>query len=173
MIVSRRIDTYVAPRSVRVPKAVEYKTGGDDPVFMQPFQKANFNISKKIRKPYIPGPSAPRTNAPLMVLQEGSDLKSGLYTPQAKGIPLKVPVFRPVYLDPMEGAEEISTDFQTPYNYNLGIRPEARNLTISRVSEPAPAMFRPGRPVEAMKFSVPPSQYRDRFAEELAEMLRK
>lgn len=173
MIVSRRIDTYVAPRSVRVPKAVEYKTGGDDPVFMQPFQKAHFNVSRGIRKPYPKGPAAPRTNAPLMVLQEGSDLKSGLYTPQAVGIPLKVPKFIPRAIDPMMEADEVSTDFQAPINYNLGIRPEPRNLLISKVSEPAPAMFRPGRAPEKMQFEMPAVQYRDKFSQQLAEMLRQ
>lgn len=173
MIVSRRIDTTTFNRKARVPKAVGYKTGGDDPVFIQPFQVPTFNLSKKMRKPIPECPAKPPTNAPLMTLQEGSDLKLGLYTPQLVGIPLKVPVYiRTIDVDPMEDADEIFTDFQKPYNYNLGIRPEVRSLLITNVNEPAPPMFRAGRPVEKMKFPIGPTQYRDTFSEGLAEMLR-
>jgi hypothetical protein len=171
MIVSRRIDTQMATgRKLKAHKSVQYRTGGDDPVFMQPFQTATFNLSRKIRKP-IPAPfPAPSTNAPLMTLQEGSDLKRGVFMTESVGIPLKVPVYvRTVDVDPMEEADEINTDFQMPTNFNAGIRPGVRGLTFSKVSEPAAPMFRAGRPATT---TIGPTQFRDRFSEELAEMLR-
>lgn len=169
-IVSRRIDTQMPiGKKLRVPKAVEYTTGGDDPVFMQPFQTPTFNLSKKIRKPIPAPPSAPSTNAPLMTLQEGSDLKRGLFTPQSIGIPLKVPVFRPTSMEVVDDRDEINTDFQVPTNFNAGIRPGVRGITFSKVSEPSAPMFRMTAPGTT---TTMPVAFRDTFAEGLAEMLQ-
>lgn len=170
-IVSRRIDTQMPiGKKLRVPKAVEYRTGGDDPVFIQPFQTPTFNLSKKIRKPIPAPPSAPSTNAPLMTLQEGSDLKRGIYEAQSIGIPLKVPVYRATgVIDPMEEATEIDTNFQMPIDFNRGIRPGVRGITFSKVSEPSAPMFREGRPAPTI---TGPTAFRDKFAEGLAEMLQ-
>lgn len=170
-IVSRGIDTQIPlGRKLRVPKAVEYKTGGDNPVFIQPFQTPTFNLSKKIRKPIPAPPSAPSTNAPLMTLQEGSDLKRGLYAQESVGIPLKVPVYRATgMIDAMDEADEISTDFQRPTDFNAGIRPGVRGLTFSKVSEPGPPVFRTTAPGTT---TTMPVAFRDTFSEGLAEMLQ-
>ena len=170
-LVSRRIDTFAITGKKHVPTAVGFKKGGDDPMFVQPPQVAHFNVSKSIRKAIPAPPPKPSTNAPLMTLQEGSDLKGGIFAPQSVGIPLKIPVYRPTTISHMEDADEVSTDFQHPLPLDMGIRPGIRPLTLSKVSEPSAPMFRPGG--HKIQVDRPAhTEYRDRYSELLAEMRR-
>jgi hypothetical protein len=151
-IVSKKIDTFAVPRDRHGPvKAVGFVAG--DPQyapFAQPAQKAWFNLSKSIAKPFVAPPEKHYKPGvvPLKSLQYGTHAGAVLFNaPVMIDIaPLKTEVPRPTYIHVEDATQEVHPQFPD-YSYLDGVRPYARALKPEEIIEPTGPTFRPSAPV--------------------------
>jgi hypothetical protein len=143
------------PRKRRNFKAVSRSVPGSDIEFKQPEQLPTFNLSKKIRKPFIVEEPPKFKGVPLKSLQqfshaEGASLFDApmLLIPE----PLNVVVPSTAKIDWDAITAELEVPFQPGFQYDKGIRPGVRNLKPDTVDEPAFAFpTRPSLPVAPSK----------------------
>ena len=154
------IDVASVPRLKHGPvRAVGFKAGNPQyPAYAQPPQKAHFNLSKSIAKPFVKAPEKkyPAGVVPLKSLQYGTHAGAVLFNaPEMIDIePLKTPVMIPTRVRIEDATQEITTNFPI-YTYNDGIRPSMRPLKPEDILEPTAPMFRPSRPVYEQTKTAP------------------
>lgn len=178
-IVSRQIDAHTIFPMRHPVKAVGFKAGAPEPapVFAQAPQKAHFNLSKNIAKPFIlssqidthvPG------KVPLKSSQYGSHAGGMLFNaPQLLDIELlKTPVPVPTRLDLKNVTYEY--DPMPPvYTQNEGIRPSLRPLLPTPIAEPGPAIeFRTGGPTLYEQLRARPTPVALNFEDQIAAQVR-
>lgn len=152
MRVSSRIDidaVGIRPKR-RNFKAVSRSVPGSDIAFVQPRQVPTFNLSKRIAKPLIYGdaPKLSMGQVPIIKLQECYDEKSMAFAPL-----YLVPEPLKVVKDQISGFdfsqltyESIVGEVAVPYN--MGIRPGARPIQPTQISEPTGDLYREGTPAK-------------------------
>ncbi len=163
-IVSRGLDFHTIYPIRHTTNAVGFKAGSPDPapVFAQERQKATFNLSKSIAKPFIlsaqidthvPG------KVPLKSKQYGSHAGGMLFNaPELLDIALlKTPVPVPTRFN----MDSILMEYDpqpTIYTQNEGIRPSPRPLQPTPIVEPGPAIeFRTSGPTLYEQLRVKPT----------------
>jgi hypothetical protein len=121
-------------------KAVSLSVPGNDIEYKQPAQLPTFNIGKKIMKPGVCVEPPVFKGVPLKSLQQYSHAEGAmlfdapvLLIPE----PLKVVVPSSAKIDYDAMLEDYQIPFYLPFDYNLGIRPQARAIKIDSVKEPA------------------------------------
>lgn len=147
-IVSRGIDYHTIFPNRHPVKAVGFKAGAPEPapVYAFPEQKAHFNVSKGIAKPFIlsaqvdthvPG------KVPLKSQQYGSHAGAMLFNaPELLDIALlKTPVPMPTRFNMEAMVEEYQAPDVPIYTYNDGIRPSPRPLQPRPIAEPGPPII--------------------------------
>lgn len=177
-IVSRQIDAHtIFP--MRHPVKAVCPVAGDPQYapFAQAPQKAHFNVSKNIAKPFIlsaqidthvPG------KVPLKSSQLGSHAGGMLFNaPQLLDIELlKTPVVVPTRLN----MDNILTEYDPPapiYMQNEGIRPSLRPLQPTPIAEPGPAIeFRTGGPTLYEQLRARPTPVALNFEDTIAAQVR-
>ena len=164
-IVSKQLDTFSVPRLKHGPVRAVGRVAGDPQYlpYAQPEQKAWFNLSKRIAKPFVPSEMkkyAPGV-VPLKSMQYGTHAGAVLFNaPVMTDIaPLKtpVPVVRPIRIE--DATQEVNPAFPV-YTYNDGIRPSVRPLKPEDILEPTGPVFRPSGPVyRQMRVTPYPTAY--------------
>ena len=109
-------------------------------------QLPTVNQFRKIRVP-SGNPRAPPkgTKVPVKFMQEGDDYaRTETYVPDSEKLkPAKQPLsdFRELLAKMV--AQEETYSRAVPFDYNAGIKPSARGITISEIAEPTGQQFRP------------------------------
>lgn len=153
MRVSSRIDidaVGIRPKR-RNFKAVSRSVPGSDIEFVQPRQVPTFNLSKGIAKPLIYGdaPKLSMGRVPVIQLQECYDEKSMAFAPL-----YLVPEPLQVVKDQISGFDFSALTYESLVGtdvapaYNMGIRPGARPIQPSQISEPTGNLYREGEPAK-------------------------
>ena len=166
MIVSRMIDTQVAPLPRKRPIKAVYRTvPGSDVKSLQPPVKAGFSsVSRSIAKPFIYDEKHAKCvggYVPLKSLQLGSHAEgASLFNAPVMLIPapLMVPKdkesgFASDVERLMDDVEDMPMMFPPPFAYNDGLRSSRRSLHVDQILEPtAPFPDRPAGPGAAFQF---------------------
>lgn len=166
MIVSRMIDTQVAPLPRKRPIKAVYRTvPGSDVKSLQPPVKAGFSsVSRNIAKPFIYDEKHAKCvggYVPLKSLQLGSHEEGvSLFNAPVMLIPapLLVPKdkesgFNDTVSRLIDDVEEQPVMFPPDFKYNDGIRSSRRSLHFDTIAEPAnPFPDRPAGPAAAFQF---------------------
>ena len=129
-------------------KAVQRSVPGSDIAYAQPPQLPTFNLSAKLKKPFIVVDPPQFKGVPLKCLQQYSHAEGAmlmdapiLLIPE----PLKVVIPSSAKIDYDRIVADLDVPFRPEFQYDKGIRPGVRNLKVDAVDEPANPY--PTRPV--------------------------
>ena len=141
MIVSASLGSFnvATPRKKRSYKAVCLSVPGSDIEYKQPPQLPTFNIGKKIMKPGVSVDPPVFKGVPLKSLQQYSHAEGSMLLDAPVLLiaePLKVVVPSSAKIDYDGMLEDYQIPFYLPFDYNIGIRPQARAIKIDAVKEP-------------------------------------
>ena len=122
-------------------KAVQRSVPGSDIEYAPPPQLPTFNLSKKLKKPFIVEEPPRFKGVPLKCLQqyshaEGAMLMDAPVTLIAE--PLKVVIPSTGKIDYDQIIADLEVPFRPEFQYDKGIRPGVRNIKLDVVDEPAP-----------------------------------
>lgn len=142
-IVSRGLDFHTIYPISHPVKAVRHRAGAPEPApqYAFPAQKAHFNVSKGIAKPFI-------YNTDIDVTPGRVPLKSNQYGSHAGGMLFNAPekldialLKTPVPVPTRIRMDDVLTEYDPlppVYTYNEGIRPSMRPLMAAPIAEPGP-----------------------------------